>query len=245
VVDQPQITVVIPAFNEERALPSTLNRLAAAQRRYVASGLGSAEIVVVDNASTDGTGATASSGGARVVIEPRPGVAFARNAGAAAATAPWLFFVDADTHVPSDVLIAVHRALSDQRCLGGAPATRYEYRKRMLRPYMAMWKVVARVRNMTQGVGQFVTADAFRATGGYPTCLRMAEDTEFNRRLRKLARQRGGYTTYLEHTVIVPSSRRLDEWPVWRTVLMTNPVTTQLFLRSDRFWAGWRERSVR
>jgi glycosyltransferase involved in cell wall biosynthesis len=244
-VATPQISVVIPAFDEERVLASTLGRLATAKDHYAASGLGSAEIVVVDNASTDRTGTIALSLGARVVSEPQRGIAYARNAGAAVAAAPWLFFLDADTSVPPEVLVAIHRALSDPRCLGGAPATRYEYRKRALRPYMAMWKLVARMRNMTQGVGQFVTAEAFRTVGGYPTDLRMAEDTEFNWRLRKLARSRGDYTAYLGETVIVPSSRRLDEWPVWRTILMTNPVTTRLCLRSDGFWKDWGENSVR
>lgn len=241
----PQITVVIPAFNEESILASTLELVAAAQAAYVASGRGESEVIVVDNDSNDSTGEVAASFGARVVAEHRHGIAFARNAGAAAAASPWLFFLDADTKVPADVLTAIHDALSDPRCLGGAPAARYDYSKRALRPYMEFWKVVARVRKMSQGVGQFVTDDAFRAIGGYPEDLHMAEDTEFYWRLQKLAGWQGGHVTYLADTVIVPSSRRLDEWPVWRTVLMTNPITTRLLLRSKRFWRGWREGGVR
>ncbi|HEV3320307.1 MAG TPA: glycosyltransferase [Solirubrobacteraceae bacterium] len=241
----PQITVVIPAFNEQDALPSTLKDLQAATRAYAQAGAGEAEVIVVDNASTDQTATLARDLGARVVHEPRQGIAFARNAGAAAAAAPWLFFLDADTSVPPEVLIAIDRALSDPRCLGGAPATRYHYRKRALWPYMQMWKLVARLRHMTQGVGQFVTAWAFATLGGYPTDLRMAEDTEFNWQLRKLASRRGDYTAYLGDTVIVPSSRRLDEWPIWRTILMTNPITTRMFLRSSWFWKAWRDDAVR
>jgi glycosyltransferase involved in cell wall biosynthesis len=239
-----KISVVIPAFNEELALPATLAALAAACAAYAAAG-GEAEVIVVDNASTDRTAEVAQAGGARVVVESRPGVGFARNAGAAAASASSLFFLDADTDVPSDVLIAIDRAMQGERCIGGAPATRYDYRKRSLRPYMEMWKLVARLRHMTQGVGQFVTAEAFRAIGGYPTDLRMAEDSEFNWRLCRLASWRGEHLVYLAGTVIVPSSRRLDEWPVWKTMLWTNPLTTRLFLRSARFWKGWREDAVR
>jgi glycosyltransferase involved in cell wall biosynthesis len=240
-----RISVVIPAFDEEVALPSTLRDLAGAVDDYATLLGGEAEVIVVDNASTDRTASVARGLGARVVFESRPGIAFARNAGAAAATAPWLFFLDADTSVPPGVLIAIDRALSDPRCIGGAPATRYDYRKRTLRPYMEMWKVVARLRKMTQGVGQFVKVEAFVAIGGYPTDLYMAEDTEFNWRLRELAAWRGAYTAYLQDTVIIPSSRRLDTWPIWRTVLMTNPITTRLFLRSARFWRAWRNDAVR
>jgi glycosyltransferase involved in cell wall biosynthesis len=240
-----QITVVIPDYNEEGALPQTLAALALALKEYDSSGLGQAEVVVVDNASTDASAAVAVAAGARVIAEPKRGIATARNTGAGAASAPWLFFLDADTQVAPDVLVAIHGALADPLCFGGAPATRYDYRKRVLRPYMAMWKVVARVRGMTQGVGQFATAEAFRDVGGYPEELAMAEDTEFYWRLTRLARRHGAHTTYLAGTVIVPSSRRYDEWPAWKTILMTNPITTRMFLRSRRFWAAWGERSVR
>lgn len=236
---------MIPAFNEEAALPGSLTALRKACDVYAVSGLGEAEVILVDNASSDTTAQVARAAGVRVVHEARPGIAYARNAGATVASAPWLFFLDADTWVPPEVLVAVDAAMRGAGCIGGAPATRYDYRKRSLRPYMEMWKLVARVRHMTQGVGQFVTAEAFAAIGGYPTDLQMAEDSEFNWRLRRLARQRGEHTVYLVDTVIVPSSRRLDEWPVWKTVLMTNPLTTRLFLRSAWFWKGWRENAVR
>lgn len=241
----PQISIVVPAFDEELALPGTLVALQEACAVYEASGLGTAEIIVVDNASRDDTGRVAREVGVRVIVEPTPGVAHARNAGAAIASAPWLFFVDADTWVPPDTLTAIDTAMRVEACIGGAPATRYEYRKHILRPYMEMWKVVARLRHMTQGVGQFVTAEAFAAIGGYPTDLRMGEDSEFNWRLQRFAGQRGQHTAYLVDTVIVPSSRRLDQWPVWKTVLMTNPLTTRLFLRSAWFWKSWREGGVR
>lgn len=241
----PTISVIVPAFNEQQALPLTLERLDTACQHYAASDLGSAEVIVVDNRSTDATAEVAETLGARVVREGRRGIAFARNAGAHAAAAPWLFFLDADTLVPPEALVSIHRALSDPGCVGGAPATRYDYQKRALRPYMEMWKLVARVRHMTQGVGQFSTAEAFHAIGGYDVTLQMAEDTDFNWKLRTYARWHDGYTTYLAETVIVPSSRRLDEWPVWRTILLTNPLTTRLFLRSSRFWRDWREHTVR
>lgn len=241
-----QISVIIPAFDEGRWLPQTLDALAAAVATYRASGLGDAESVVVDNASSDRTAEVAQAHGATVVHEPARGVGRARNAGAAAARAPWLFFLDADTLVPADVLVAIHRALDDPRCVGGAPATRYEYAKRSLRPLMELWKWWARVFKMTQGVGQFATAAAFAAVGGYDTTKRMAEDTEFYWALRRHARQSGGYTAYLGDTVIVPSSRRYDAWPVWRTYLLTNPIATRLFLRSQRLWGeSWGEQAPR
>lgn len=241
----PRISVVIPAYNEELALPATLAALSRAQAAYAVWSSGDSDVVVVNNASTDATGMVARCAGARVIAEPRQGIAHARNAGARGTHAPWLFFLDADTIVPEDILTAIHSALDEPGCVGGAPATLYRYRKRALRPYMEMWKLVARMGHMTQGVGQFATAEAFRAVGGYDSALRMAEDTDFNRKLRTYARWQGGHTTYLADTVIEPSSRRLDEWSVWRTVLITNPIATRMFLRSRWLWRGWREGTVR
>ncbi len=46
-----ELSIVIPAFNEERRLPQTLNRV----RAFLASRPGSYEVIVVDDGSTDGT----------------------------------------------------------------------------------------------------------------------------------------------------------------------------------------------
>lgn len=241
----PTLSVIVPAYDEQAALPATLNALAAAQSVYRQAGYGEAEVIVVDNASKDATPTVAREHGAAVVFEPSPGVAHARNAGAAAARASRLVFIDADTLVPPHALAAISAALDQRGCVGGALAAEYHYRKRLLRPYMELWKVVARAWKMTQGVAQFVTADAFAAVGGYDVRLHMAEDSDFNWKLRRYAKQVGGYTEYLADVVVFPSARRLDEWPIWRTVLMTNPLITRVFLRSRRFWSGWRERTVR
>lgn len=241
-----QISIIIPAYNEERLLPETLRRLNAAIAASDEAGLGDVEVLVIDNASDDATAAVARAHGATVVREAQPGIAFARNAGARAAAAPWLLFLDADTLVPPDVIVAIHRALSDPQCFGGGPATRYDYRKRSLTPLMELWRLWARTFKMTQGVGQFATAAAFEAIGGYDVTMKMAEDTKFNWALRRHARRQAGFTVYLAETVIQPSARRFDEWPVWRTYLLLNPITTRLFLRSQRLWGShWRERAVR
>src|SRR5947208_1215453 len=64
------IAVVIPALDEERALPLVLAALPAGVR-----------VVVVDNGSTDGTARVAREAGAEVVAEPRRGYGRACLAG--------------------------------------------------------------------------------------------------------------------------------------------------------------------
>ena len=66
------ISVIIPAQDEERSLPSVLSSL---PRHLIR------DIIVVDNASTDRTAAVAANAGCRVVAEPRKGYGQACLAG--------------------------------------------------------------------------------------------------------------------------------------------------------------------
>jgi GT2 family glycosyltransferase len=241
----PTISIVVPAYNEEQILPRTLPCVRAAMETYAASGLGTAELIVVDNASTDSTTHVAERHGARIVPEPRRGIGQARNAGAREAAGRWLLFLDADTTVPEDLLTVTHRTLSRPGCVGGAVSTDYRPQRTILLWYTRFWGLVAKLRRMAQGIAQFCTAEAFELVGGYRTDLRMAEDTEFYWRLQDLAKGMRGHVTYVTETAVVPSSRRLDAWPIWKTLVMTNPLTTRLFLRSGRFWRGWYDDTVR
>jgi glycosyltransferase involved in cell wall biosynthesis len=77
--------VVLPVLNERQALPWVLERMPAGY-----------EPIVVDNGSTDGSGALARSLGARVVVEPRPGFGSACFAGLSAARGEVVCFMDCD-----------------------------------------------------------------------------------------------------------------------------------------------------
>ena len=88
----PRYSVVVPAYDEEALLPSTLESIRAALAAVPWPG----EIVVGDDNSKDRTAEVARAAGARVVFEPHHQIARARNAGARGAAGEWLVFVDAD-----------------------------------------------------------------------------------------------------------------------------------------------------
>ena len=83
------VSVVIPAWNREREV---VDAVMSARDQTSAP----AEILVVDDGSTDGTAAAAARAGARVLRQQNLGVSAARNAGVEAAMQPWIAFLDSD-----------------------------------------------------------------------------------------------------------------------------------------------------
>ncbi len=110
----PVLSVVIPTYNERDALPLLVARMAEVRR-----GL-SLELVIVDDASPDGTGAVAdeaakvSSIPMTVVHRPqKTGLASAVLDGAAAARAPVVTVMDSDLSHPPELLPALWQAIQD------------------------------------------------------------------------------------------------------------------------------------
>ncbi len=92
-----KISFVIPAYNEERYVGACIESI---ERELDAGGLvlgTDAEIIVVNNASTDSTHAVAARyDGVRIIDEMRKGVVRARQAGFVAAQGDLIAFIDAD-----------------------------------------------------------------------------------------------------------------------------------------------------
>lgn len=103
----PVLSVIVPARNAE----ATLGRVLPV---WKSSGRGDRELIVVDDASTDGTSDTAARYADRVLeLAERRGPAAARNAGARISRGDILLFVDADVSAPAGSADIVVRAFSE------------------------------------------------------------------------------------------------------------------------------------
>ena len=117
----PQVSVVIPAYNEAGYIEATLKALAGLRERF---GL---EVIVSDDGSLDETGELARPLCDRVVT-PRPtdttGPGAARNRGAVAASAPLLLFIDADIQIeaPDRFFRRVFEVFADERIIAASCA---------------------------------------------------------------------------------------------------------------------------
>jgi glycosyltransferase involved in cell wall biosynthesis len=100
------VTAVIPAYHAAAFVGDAIASLRA-------QSLPAAEIIVVDDGSTDATAAVAAEAGARVIRQANAGPAAARNAGIRAATTEWIALLDADDIARPERLASQQRHLDD------------------------------------------------------------------------------------------------------------------------------------
>ncbi|MDF1553395.1 MAG: glycosyltransferase [Deferrisomatales bacterium] len=187
----PQLTVVVPVLDEAKHLPSLLRSLAAQQ------GLGF-EVVLADGGSADGSPAAAAREAEllgldlHIVVAP-PGRARQLNAGAAAARAPELLFLHADSGLPDPHQLARSLAsLRRERSLRGhhrvAGHFGLRFARSCTRPSRAYYFYEAKTRLDDPGCirgdqGFLLSAEYFRDLGGYDATQPYLEDSRLAREI--------------------------------------------------------------
>jgi glycosyltransferase involved in cell wall biosynthesis len=255
----PRISVVIPAFNEERFLPRLLASLQRARDSY-RQGVSAIEVIVADNGSHDATAAIARSAGC-VVVRAKPRViAAVRNAGARAARGELLAFIDADTQVHAQTFNAIDDYFADPRnpvagAIGGQP-------ERRSLAITAGWMLVGGV---TAAAGYGVPSNLaecmptgvvccrrkdWRAVGGYPESWNFAEDAVFMLDLMNLGRRDGRPWGWIRGAPALISTRKFDEHGEWHYVTLPARLAAWALLDppairrwANRYWYG-RQRGV-
>ena len=210
-----RLAFVIPAYNEEALIGRCLESVLREVQRAGCE----AEVVVVNNASTDDTRAAAMAfPGVKVVDEPTKGIVHARHRGLKETTADLVANIDADTIMPVgwiDVVLGEFSQDAHLVALSG-PFVYYDlprWRQFLVRcAYAAAYPLylvihdVLKAGSMVQG-GNFVfRRSAWEAAGGYDRSISFyGEDADVGRRLRKLGRVKWTFAL-----PILASGRRLS-----------------------------------
>ena len=216
-----RLTIAIPAYNERDYLPACLEHVLAEVKRQPDPG--SIEVLVVDNASTDGTAEVAARyPGVRVVTETVKGLTHARQRALLEARGEVLGFVDADTRMPEGWIARVLAAFAagpQVVCVSGPYL--YYGASRLERALIFLYWVALAVpmywltRYMVVGGNFAARRTALHEIGGFDLKIAFyGEDTNIARRLAA-----AGEVRFLLRLRMPTSPRRLHEEGLWSTAL--------------------------
>ena len=182
-----RISIVIPCRNGERYLTETLESVRSQERRPV-------EVILADDASTDGSREIAASYGVKIVGTSQPrGPAAARNLGVAHTTGDAVCLLDADdllapTHLANvAALLEAHPELVlafSRAVLFGAVQWEQESFFPPNNPVDAFFTCVEH-SNVILTSGTLIRKSAWEAVGGFDEALVGAEDFEFWTRITR------------------------------------------------------------
>ena len=161
--------------------------------------------------STDQTSAVARRHGTRVVFEPHNQIARARNTGAKHAKGNIIIFLDADTHVSSELLKHALNLLLNHNCCGGGALLSGGNTKRIV--VSSAYKLVnwlCRSFKFAPGCFIFCTRNALDAIGGFDERFYASEELWFSKALRSWGKTQGLNFKIIENPKIMTSSRKMD-----------------------------------
>ena len=200
---RPKLSVIIPAYNEEKFIADCLRSLAKQKTTFPY------EVIIVDNNSSDATAAIATHLGARVVKEKQPGVCYARQAGLEAARGDIIVSTDADTTYAPTWLQKIHDAFDSPEVVGVTGAIRFVHEPPF---WSVLWaRTLALFMFMSyklSGSTAYMSAcnSAYRkkAFPGYETNLTQGGDELYVvRQLKKVGKVR-----FVQNNPVYTSSRR-------------------------------------
>ena len=227
-MDAPDLSLIIPAFEEARLLPRLLASVERARAHYA----GALEVIVADNGSTDATVAIAGAAGCRVARVAKRRIGAVRNGGAAVARGALLAFADADLVLHPGTFAAIDACMKSGAYVGGATGWRFERSSFGLAATRLLVKCLVTVPFRVEGGVVFCAREAFEAIGGYNEDRDIAEDVEFFRAMRAWGRKRGLRTRLGTPAPATISTRKFDQHGDWHMFRM--PLWPVLQRRSTR-----------
>lgn len=197
------ISVLVPAYNEEKRLKSCLDSLK--KQNFPVENY---EIIVVDNASTDKTSFIASQMGVKVVEEEKRGYVFALKKGFSVVRGEIIALTDADSLVPINWLTKINETFQKDKkiVLVGGPIH--------LKPTFPLAFLSQSIMNLsfflsktTTGTSLAIRKDIYEKIGGVRDKINYHADTDLCLRAKK-----EGKIVFLWHNPVTTSSRHFQGW---------------------------------
>ncbi len=199
---KPEISIIVPALNEEDSIRATLRSLAVFEN---------AEIILVDGGSTDATVSIAESFDVRILHAPR-GRGAQLQFGGAAAKGEIFWFVHADTIVSSDAVEQIKTALLSARAAGGNFTIRFDGTRRAAKFLTWLYPNLRKLGLIYGDSAIFTRRAVYEKIGGFEP-FPIFEDLDFVEKLKK----EGKIVTL--SSVVTTSSRRFENKSFLRTFL--------------------------
>ena len=209
-----KISIVVPAFNEQKLIGSSLqaiNKASAAFERLKWE----SELIVCDNNSSDRTAELARAEGATVVFEPINQIGRARNRGAAEATGDWIIFIDADSSPSQELFAAVARVIQSGKCVAGGSTVKLERGHLIGNLITSTWNILSRIKKWAPGSFMFCERAAFEKIGGFSAELFVTEELDLFQRLKNLAREQGRQIVIVHRHPLLTSARKMHLYSAW------------------------------
>ncbi len=243
---RPTLSVIIPAWNEEKTVGRAIASLQRAAEVYRQQRGGETEIIVVDNNSSDRTAEVARQAGATVVFEPVNNIGKARNAGAKAARGQYIAFCDADNEVTENLLVLIHDHLEDPKIVGGGTWIEPARRNLKINFFYFCWGIYVRCSGVGVGMMHCRKAD-FESFGGFDETIYAAEDVQLAYDLKKLGQPRGQKFELIRDGWIITSTRKIDQTPLFTMLakLIGFSFGLQKKIRSKEYCEHWYDKAAR
>jgi glycosyltransferase involved in cell wall biosynthesis len=184
------LSIIIPAFNEEFYLPTTLKHLKSALSECQV--VKDYEIIVVNNDSTDDTAIVAQEMGSKVVFERERKISKVRNTGVSFSTGRFLMFIDADTIVPVSTIEQSYNSLLSGIAYGGGALIKFDKKSENFflgKIVPSFWNWLSKTFRMAAGSFIFCYKQDFIDCGGFPESMYAGEELAFVRNLKRMKRK--------------------------------------------------------
>lgn len=197
------ISVIIPVYNEERALPRTLQRLFEQPGSY--------ETIVVDGGSTDRTQEIAVADPRTRWLTAPKGRSTQMNAGVRIANGSWLLFLHADTSLPPGAIALLSTIASERRARASGFRHRFtgnDWRLRLI-SRLDNWRC-RRTQIIYGDQALFIERELFEKLEGFPN-VPILEDVRFGEKLRRET------SPLLLDVAVTTDARKFLKMGIWRS----------------------------